>query len=121
MTERRHYDVAPIQLVVALVGAVALVTAAGMVVIAIVAALYGNDVPDSIPNPLATTCIASLTGLSGLLTPNTGLTTSARAARHAAVAGQAAAAAVVEHEQLHDLVVEANGLSEHTERKHDGH
>lgn len=104
--------VAPISLVIVLVGGVATITALGMVVIAVVAAFHGADVSNSIPNPLATTCIASLTGLSGLLTPNTGLTTSGRTARHAAVAGQAAAAAVVEHEQMHDLAVEADRLKE---------
>lgn len=106
--------VAPIQLVIMLVGSVALVTAVGMVVIASIAVLNGQDVTKSIPNPLATTCIAALTGLSGLLVPNTGLTTSGRTARHAAVAGQAAAAAVVEHDQLHDLAVEADQMRRET-------
>lgn len=102
--------VAPIQLVIVLVGGVALVTASGMVVIAAIAVLNGQDVSRSIPNPLATVCIASLTGLSGLLTPNTGLTISGKTDRHAQVAGAAAAAAVVEHEQLHDLAAEADQL-----------
>lgn len=102
--------VAPIQLVIVLVGAVALTTAGGMVIIAVVAAWNGTDVSRSIPNPLATTCIAALTGLSGLLVPNTGLTSSGRTARHAYQAGHAAAAAVVEHEQLADLASEADRL-----------
>lgn len=107
--------VAPIALVIVLVGSVAILTAFGMVAIAIVAAWQGvDDVAGSIPNPLATTCIASLTGLSGLLTPNTGLTSSSRTARNAAVAGQAAATAVVEHEQMHDLAVEAEHLRRDT-------
>lgn len=106
--------VAPIGLVIVLVGSVAIVTAGGMVIIAVVAAWQGSDVSTSIPNPLATTCIASLTGLSGLLTPNTGLTASSRTARHAAIAGQAAASAVVEHEQMHDLAVEADHLRRET-------
>lgn len=106
--------VAPIQLVIVLVGGVALVTASGMVLIAAIAVLNGQDVSKSIPNPLATTCIAALTGLSGLLVPNTGLTTSGRTARHAQVAGAAAAAAVVEHEQLHDLATEAERLRRET-------
>jgi hypothetical protein len=79
-----------------------------------VAAWQGADVSKAIPNPLATTCIAALTGLSGLLVPNTGLTTSGRTARHAQVAGAAAAAAVVEHEQLHDLATEAAHLRRET-------
>jgi hypothetical protein len=106
--------VAPIQLVIVLVGGVALITAVGMVLIAAIAVMHGDDVSRSIPNPLATTCIASLTGLSGLLTPNTGLTMSARTARHATLAGQAAATAVVEHEQLHDLATEAEHLRRET-------
>lgn len=106
--------VAPIQLVIVLVGAVALICAGGMVIIAIVTAWQGGDVSKAIPNPLATACIAALTGLSGLLVPNTGLTTSGRTARHAQVAGAAAAAAVVEHEQLHDLAVEADQLRRET-------
>jgi hypothetical protein len=97
-------------LVIWLVGAVALLTATGMCVVALAQVIQGADVV--IPNPLATTCIASLTGLAGLLSPNTGLTASARSARHAAVAGQAAATAVMEHEALHDIAVEADGLSD---------
>lgn len=106
--------VAPIQLVIVLVGGVALTTAGGMVIIAIVTAWNGGDVSRSIPNPLATTCIASLTGLSGLLTPNTGLTTSGRTDRRAAVAGQAAATAVVEHEQMRDLARETEHMYRET-------
>lgn len=102
--------VAPIGLVIILVGSVAITTALGMVVIAIVASVQGLDAGNAIPNPLATTCIASLTGLSGLLTPNTGLTTSGRTARHAAVAGQAAATAVIEHDMMHDIQVQADEL-----------
>lgn len=105
--------VAPIQLVIVIVGGVALVTAVGMVLIAIVATWQGQDVSKAIPNPLATVCIASLTGLSGLLTPNTGLVGSSRTARHAAVAGQAAAAAVVEHDGLERLSREADDLRRH--------
>ncbi len=109
--------VAPIQLVIVLVGGVALVTAGGMVLIAVVTAWQGGgaaDMTKAIPNPLATTCIAALTGLSGLLVPNTGLTTSGRTARAAERAGQAAAAAIVEHEGLHDLAAEADQLRRET-------
>lgn len=106
--------VAPIQLVIMLVGGVALVTATGMVMIAAIAVWNGQDVSKSIPNPLATTCIAALTGLSGLLVPNTGLTTSGRTARHAYQAGAAAAAAVVEHDQLADLASQADQLRRET-------
>lgn len=102
--------VAPIQLVIGIIGAVLMLGALTMSTLAIVAVWRGHDVTASIPQELTTVTISALTALAGLLTPNTGLTTSARTARHAAVAGQAAAAAVVEHEQLHDLAVEANNL-----------
>lgn len=101
---------APIQLVIWLVGMVAMVAVFGMVVIGITQAFSGRDV--EIPSQLVTVCVGALGALGGLLAPNTGLTTSARTARHAAVAGQAAATAVIEHEALHDLSVEAQTLRE---------
>lgn len=103
--------VAPIQLVIVLVGTVLVSTALGIVALAIIAALRGVDVV--VPQELATVCISSLTALGGLLTPNTGLTVGARTARHAAVAGHAAAAAVVEHEGLERLSREADELRRH--------
>lgn len=105
--------VAPIQLVIWLVGCVALVTAFGMVVIGVAQVVQGQSV--DIPSQLVTVCVGALGALGGLLAPNTGLTTSARTARHAAVAGQAAATAVLEHEHMHDIAVEASGLTD--ERK----
>lgn len=104
---------APIQLVIWLVGMVALVTGGGMVIIGVTQALRGDSV--EIPSQLVTVCVGALGALGGLLAPNTGLTSSARTARHAAVAGQAAAMAVVEHEHLHDMTLEADSLRD--ERK----
>lgn len=100
--------VAPIQLVIWLVGMVALVTAGGMVAIGVAQAFTSQ--PVEIPSQLVTVCVGALGALGGLLAPNTGLTTSARTARHAAVAGQAAAAAVVEYDGLHDMALEAEHL-----------
>jgi len=100
--------VAPIQLVILLVGSVMVSTALGIVCIAVIATV--REVPVRIPQELATVCISSLTALGGLLTPSTGLTGSSRAARNAERAGQAAAAAVVEHEGLEQLAREARDL-----------
>ena len=90
--------VAPIQLVIMLVGTVMVSTALGIVVIATIATV--RDVQLKIPQELATVCISSLTALGGLLTPNTGMM-SPRADRAAVAAGAAAATAVVEHEDAH--------------------
>lgn len=100
--------VAPIQLVIWLVGTVMVSTALGIVLLAIIATVRGVQV--EIPQELATVCISSLTALGGLLTPSTGVTSSGRTARHAAMAGQAAAAAVVEHEGFERLAHEAEEL-----------
>lgn len=88
---------APIVVVILLVGGVMVSTALAMSALAIIATV--RDVPVKIPQELATVCISSLTALGGLLTPNTGLV-SGRTARRAEVAGHAAAAAVVEADQL---------------------
>jgi hypothetical protein len=100
--------VAPIQWVILIVGATLLSSTLGMVVLALVAAVNSTKVV--IPQELATVAISSLTALGGLLVPHTGLTTSGRTARHAAMAGHAAAAAVVEHEGLVDVAREARDL-----------
>ena len=100
--------VAPIQLVILLVGSVMVSTALGIVCIAVIATV--REVPVRIPQELATVCISSLTALGGLLTPSTGLTSSSRANRRAEAAGHAAAVAVVEHEGLEQLAREARDL-----------
>lgn len=100
--------VAPVQLVILLVGSVMVSSALGIVTLAVIAAVTKGNV--KIPQELATVCISSLTLLGGLLTPNTGLVSGTRTARHAAMAGQAAAAAVVEHEGLERLSREADDL-----------
>lgn len=99
--------VAPMMMVVLLVGAVMVSTALGIVTLAIIAAV--RDVKVAIPQELATVCISSLTLLGGLLTPNSGLTSS-RTSRRAEVAGQAAAVAVVEAEQHEAAIREGHDL-----------
>lgn len=108
--------VAPIQLVILLIGSVLIIGTSTMAVLALVAVLNSRDVTAAIPQELSTLTFGSLTALGGLLTPNTGLTSTGRQARHAAVAGQAAATAVMEHEAMHDLAVEADSLREHDTR-----
>lgn len=49
----------------------------------------------NVPEVLNTIAIASLTGLAGVLAPNTGLLSTTRASRRAALAGEAAAVAVI--------------------------
>ncbi len=100
--------VAPIQWVILIVGSTLLTSTLGMVTLALVATYRQSEVV--IPQELATVAISSLTALGGLLVPHTGLTGSPRSARQAAVAGQAAAAAVVEHEGLEELAREAHDL-----------
>lgn len=78
---------APVQLVIGFVGAVLMVSTLGIITLA----LFDKAVPDE----LATVAIASMTGLAGLLTPNTGLVSTGRTARRAAAAGEAAATAVL--------------------------
>lgn len=85
--------VAPVQLVIGFVGSVLMLCTLGIIVLALMA------VP--VPDALGTLSIASMTALAGLLAPNTGLTT-ARTSRRAETAGQAAAAAVIEHDQAAD-------------------
>lgn len=98
----------PVQLVIGLIGIVLLLTTLTMSVLAIL----GRPIPQE----LTTVSISSLTAVAGLLAPNTGLTHTGRQARHAAVAGQAAAQAVMEHEGLHDIAMEAYRLQEDEKR-----
>lgn len=105
---RPHLHVAPIVLVVLLVGSVMVSTALGIITVAIVATV--RDVPVKIPQELATVCISSLTALGGLLTPSTGMMAGSRAARHAELAGHAAAQAVVEHEGLERVAREVRDM-----------
>jgi len=100
--------VAPIQWVIGIVGSTLLSSTLGMVALAMIAAINGTSVV--IPQELATVAISSLTALGGLLVPHTGLVGSSRTARNAAMAGHAAAAAVVEHEGLADVAREARDL-----------
>lgn len=88
--------VAPVQLVIALIGAVLLLSVSGMIVLAVVALINNGDVEGAIPNQLATVSVASMTAMAGLLAPNTGLLTSSKSARRAEAAGHAAATAVIE-------------------------
>lgn len=99
---------APIQWVILIVGSTLLSSTLGMVGLALVAAI--RNTAAVIPQELATVAISSLTALGGLLVPHTGLATSGRSARHAAMAGHAAAAAVVEHEGLADIAREGREL-----------
>lgn len=108
--ERLLSEVTPIRLVVAILGLQLQLSTLGIIVLP----LLGVD----IPNVLGTIAVASMTGLTGLLTPNTGLRGSA-SERQAAIAGQAAAAAVAEHHGLSRLAQEADELGPHRKRRHD--
>lgn len=101
----------PIRLVVALIGAVMLATSLGIVVLAFIGA-WNDCAPLEIPAPLPSIALASMTGLAGLLAPTQGLHYPDRTARHMEHAGAAAAAAVLEHEQLNDLATEAEAIRE---------
>lgn len=101
---------APIVVVILLVGSVMVSTALAIATVAIIATL--RDVPVKIPQELATVCISSLTAMGGLLTPNTGLV-SGRTARRAEVAGHAAAAAVVEAEHMDQLEADGHETGRH--------
>lgn len=85
---------APVQLVIVFVGSVLLLTCVAITALAMIA----RPVPDA----LGTLSIASMTALAGLLAPNTGLTTTGRAARRAEAAGHAAATAVIEADATED-------------------
>lgn len=100
--------VAPIQLVILLVGTVMVSTALGIVLLSVVATIRETKVV--VPQELAVVCISSLTALGGLLTPNTGLVTGGKVERRAERAGHAAAAAVLEHDGLEALSREAENL-----------
>jgi len=104
-------NMAPITVVILLVGLVMVSTALGIVTLAIIATM--RDVEVVIPQELATVCISSLTALGGLLTPSTGIMSNSRAVRRAEVAGHAAAAAVVEAEQHDAAEAEGHELGRH--------
>jgi hypothetical protein len=83
--------VAPVQLVIVVVGLVLWTSLVGIITLAVMV--------QPVPDELGTLAIASMTALAGLLAPNTALV-SGRAGRRAEQAGQAAAAAVLEVEGL---------------------
>lgn len=95
----------PVQLVVLFIGATILTNTLLIGVLAL------KGVP--VPEVLGTVVVSSVTGLLGLLAPNTGLVHTTRTARHVAEAGQAAAAAVLEHDGLREVAAEGERLRQH--------
>lgn len=114
MSPERKLFSTPIRLVVAMIGSVMLVTSFGIVVLAFLGMAQGCT-PVEIPAPLPSIALASMTGLAGLLAPThqlmPGSAPTHRAERRMEHAGQAAAAAVLEHEQLQDLATEAERMT----------
>lgn len=82
--------VAPVQLVIVVVGLVLWTSLLGIIVLAFMTR--------PIPDALGTLSIAAMTSLAALLAPNTGLV-SPRTSRRVEQAGQAAAAAVLEADE----------------------
>lgn len=106
---------APVKLVVALIGTVMVVSAAGVLSLALIGAVH-SCAPIEIPAPLPSLALASMTGLTGLLIPTHGLHGNGRQSETAALAGEAAAHAVMEHRGLTDLTdmtIEADNEQEH--------
>ena len=112
MATRRRPPPSPLLVVVMFIGLELLLTVVGIVALA----LLGRDVPEV----LGTVCVGAMTGMTGLLAPNHGLA-GGRSAHSAQMAGSAAAAAVLETDQLHQLQREADQLVRdmHAEDKHE--
>lgn len=114
MSGRLGRDLAsPLLLVVAFIGAELLLTVLGIVLLA----LLDKDVPQV----LGTVCVGAMTGLAGLLAPNTGLLAGGRTAHNATLAGNAAAAAVMETDELRKLQRVADELADELADKRDNH
>lgn len=94
----------PLLLVVSFIGVELLLTVLGIILLAVL----GKPVPQV----LGTVCVGAMTGLAGLLAPNTGLLAGGRSAHNAQMAGSAAAQAVLETGELHRLQREADQLAD---------
>lgn len=94
----------PLLLVVAFIGTELLLTVLGIIALALL--------DKSVPQVLGTVCVGAMTGLAGLLAPNTGLIAGGRSAHNAHMAGSAAAQAVLETDELMRLARMSDELAD---------
>lgn len=116
--QRAHAPVAPIALVVALIGSTMILTSVGVIVYAVVSLSRGCQ-PVTVPGGLSSLALASLTGLAGLLAPGHQLLSWKGNQQHhaATLAGEAAAHAVLEHDGVQELRRMAEDMREEEQGK----